>query len=487
MKKISLDLKKTLALFFLPTLLSLGFYFYNLNFLPHKVGLFFFNTWGEERLALPKYLLGIPAFLTVSFALLILLCRYFEKEGKNEQAMVIRYLSVVWSFVCNFLFFNLVNRFSFNTHLVDTQIFSLVLPWVFGFISIFLFGPITLKIANKYNLIDDPKTHNHPGQLLTSPVPRGGALAFFLGFLLVSLIFVSLNKKTLGIYLGLFVLVIIGLIDDRKKYTSPKIRLFLQFLSAGLVVAGGVGISYIANPFGEIIRLDKVVLPFNFLGNHSIVLFADIFALIWLVFLANAVSWSNGIDGQFAGFAGITALVISLISLKTGISDNDPTQMSLAVLGAIASGCSFGMLKFTWFPQKILWGFGATSFGLLIGALSILSLSKVYIVSMVLLVPLIDAVVTGTRRILQKKSPFWGDRGHLHHRLLDLGWKKPQISLFYIAITAVFGILALFSNENDIDMDVVRFGAMGVFVVVVLNLVAEVRKQHKGKVAEKSQ
>jgi len=192
--------------------------------------------------------------------------------------------------------------------------------------------------------------------------------------------------------------------------------------------------------------------------------------------LANAVSWSNGIDGQFSGFAGIACLVIALASAKTAVSDNDPTQMGVAVLAAIASGSAFGLAPATWYPQKILWGFGATAVGLVIGALSILSLSKVYIVSMVLLVPLIDSLVTGLRRILQKKSPFWGDRGHLHHRMLDLGWSKPQIALFYWLVTAIFGMITVLSNESDIDLDVVRFGVGTVFLIVTVNLGVEWRK-----------
>ena len=74
---------------------------------------------------------------------------------------------------------------------------------------------------------------------------------------------------------------------------------------------------------------------------------------------------------------------------------------------------------------------GWTLAGYFLAVLAILSGAKVATAILVLAVPLIDAVYTVLRRLNQGQSPVWGDRGHLHHRLLDLGWGKRRIAVSY--------------------------------------------------------
>ena len=84
--------------------------------------------------------------------------------------------------------------------------------------------------------------------------------------------------------------------------------------------------------------------------------------------------------------------------------------------------------------------------GYLLAVLSILSTTKVGTLIVVLGIPLVDTGYTIVRRILAGKSPVWGDRGHLHHRLLDAGWSKPKVAYFYWALTAALGVIALNLN-----------------------------------------
>jgi len=67
----------------------------------------------------------------------------------------------------------------------------------------------------------------------------------------------------------------------------------------------------------------------------------------------------------------------------------------------------------------------------------------------VLGVPLVDTGYTIVRRILSRKSPVWGDRGHLHHKLLDAGLTKRQVAYFYWLVTAILGCLALYLNTSS--------------------------------------
>ena len=468
-------------------ILGIGILAINFNYLPPTIGIFFNRPWGEPQLGYPKdlfYILGGGiAFLLTNIAIY----QYFVSKHKKSLAQAVSVFSLITISLPVLFLTNIVFRSSTKIFYLNLESLNLIVPWVLSFVATVFVSKKVVLLAKNKGFIEDPTTYAHPSAILTNPTPRAGALAFTVVFVIAVLVFCGFTKATLGIIFGATILTGLGLMDDKKKYINPKIRLAVQFIAAGVVVASGIGISYIGNPFGATILLDKVIIPIQFLGEHKIILFADIFALIWIVFLSNAVSWSNGIDGQFAGFSGITALVIGLVSLRTAIGDNDPTQMQVARLAFIASGCAFGMTTVTWFPQKILWGFGATAVGLVIGALSILSLSKVYVVAMVLAIPLFDAVVTGIRRVLQKKSPFGGDRGHLHHRLIDLGWSKPKVALFYWVTTAVLGVFAVIGNESDVDIDVIRLGVGVVILIVLINLAVEKGRNQLAKVAKKPQ
>jgi UDP-GlcNAc:undecaprenyl-phosphate GlcNAc-1-phosphate transferase len=140
----------------------------------------------------------------------------------------------------------------------------------------------------------------------------------------------------------------------------------------------------------------------------------------------------------------IAAITIAALSLRFSA---DITQWPVIILASITAGAFLGFLPWHIYPQKIMPGYGgATLAGFLLAVLSILSTTKVGILVVVLGVPLVDTGYTIVRRILAGKSPVWGDRGHLHHRLLDAGWSKPKVALFYWAITAFLGLIALNLN-----------------------------------------
>jgi UDP-GlcNAc:undecaprenyl-phosphate GlcNAc-1-phosphate transferase len=218
-----------------------------------------------------------------------------------------------------------------------------------------------------------------------------------------------------------------------------------------VVVAGGVGIVFITNPFfaignfggwGEVIRLDSLRFVFNFLGTHSILILADIFALFWIVWVINMVNFSTGVDGQMPGIVVITLFVIFAVTLRF-IAD-DPSQILVARLAVIGAGATVGFLIFNFYPARIFPGDSASYFlGFLIAVLAIGSGAKVGTAILVMAVPLIDGVFTITRRLLSGKSPFLGDRGHLHHQLMKLGWGQRRISLFYWLVCAILGAVAL--------------------------------------------
>jgi len=328
------------------------------------------------------------------------------------------------------------------------NIFGLaILPGLVSLVVAFLSTPLIIKLAKKFKIIDDPRKSHHPKVIHKYPVPRSGGVAVFIALLITSVIFLPLDKHLLGILAGALVLTIVGVLDD-KYDLNPYLRLLAGFLAAGLPIIAGIGISFISNPFNGIIDLSHPQITFDlFGGSHSIWIISDIFALLWIVFMMNMLNMgAKGIDGQLPGVSAIAAITIAALSIKFSA---DITQWPIIILAAITAGAFLGFLPWNFYPQKIMPGYsGSTLAGYLLAVLSILATTKVGTLIVVLGVPLVDTGYTIVRRILKGESPVWGDRKHLHHKLLDSGLSKRQVVYLYWASTALLGTLALYLNTS---------------------------------------
>lgn len=112
-------------------------------------------------------------------------------------------------------------------------------------------------------------------------------------------------------------------------------------------------------------------------------------------------------------------------------------------------------------------GYGGKSMaGFLLGTLAILSSAKVGTAILVLGVPVMDAIYVIISRILSRRNPVWSHRDHLHHRLLDAGWSKQRIALFYWAVSAILGIVALLVNARQ------KFFAVLATAIIVLMFIS---------------
>lgn len=347
-------------------------------------------------------------------------------------------------------------------------------PWLLSATISFLATPIIIKFAGKLGIIDDPKTNNHPKVIHSVPTPRGGGIPIFLAVIISVLIFLPIDKHIIGILTGALILVIMGYLDD-KNDLNPYLRLILGSLAAAAPIASGIGIAYITNPLGGIIDLSQPQFVINLFGTHTIWLIADLFALFWITFLMNVINMgAKGVDGQLSGVTVIAALTIALLSLRYSA---DITQWPVIILASITAGAFLGFLPWHVFPQKIMPGYGGSTLaGYLLGVLSILSTAKVGILIVALGVPLIDTGYTIIRRLLQGKSPVWGDRGHLHHRLLDAGLSKGQVAMFYWAITALLGFAALNLNTSSKLYTIV---GISVFIGILILWLTQKQKNQK--------
>lgn len=306
----------------------------------------------------------------------------------------------------------------------------------------YLSTPLVIKLAKKYRLVTDPKKSKHPAHTHKGIVPRAGGVPIVLAIVVSSLIFLPLQKVLIGVLIAAVLLVILGLLDDYYDL-SPYLRFALNIAISLVAIGAGLGIPYISNPFGGVIPLDTVKITFQLFGTHTIWLLADIFALLWLTWTTNSINWSKGVDGQMPGFVAIAAMFIGLFADKATLHSLD--YASVVALCMIVSGAFAGFVPHNFYPQKIMPGYGGGALaGFMLGALSILSFAKVGTLLFILAIPTIDALYTMVRRIISGKSPFKGDRGHFHHRLLSIGWGRRRIAVFYWLVTFILGYSSLF-------------------------------------------
>lgn len=361
--------------------------------------------------------------------------------------------------------------------------------WVFAFFLPFLVSLILTKItiifAKKYKIVDDPKKRDHPALLHKKVIPRAGGVPIYITLMIFSILFIGLSKQLIGILAGGFLLIMIGVLDD-KYDLKTYYKLAAQILAALIVVASGIGISYITNPLyffshsssiSNVIRLDEFKIIFDFLGRHSIIVLADLFAVFWIVWVINMVNFSSGVDGQLPGIAIVSLMVIFAASLR--FYPQDQTQMIVFHLSLIGAGATLGFLFFNFSPAKIFPGDSASYFlGFLIAVLAILSGAKVGAALLVMAVPIIDGVFTVVRRLVTKRSPFTGDRKHLHHRLLELGLSQSQVSLFYWLLCAILGAVALLfsSFEKIVAGAIIAIIILGAILWLNTNLQIKAQK-----------
>lgn len=318
---------------------------------------------------------------------------------------------------------------------------------IFGalFISFWLTFLITIpviQLAKKYGLVDDKSKRKHPAHTHHGIIPRGGGIPIYLGIFITTLFFIYLNYIIIGILIGGFLIVVMGILDDYFDL-SPYSRFIFNIIIAGIVVSFGLGIPYISNPFGGIIRLDNIAITINFLGEHKFLLISNLTAIIWIITLMNFVNWSKGVDGQMPGFVFITALFLGIIAFR--FPSHNISQQSVVFLAFITAGCFAGFLPFNFYPQKIMPGYGGGALaGFFLSVLSILSFGKFGTLILILSIPFIDAIYVIFNRLKNFKSPFWADASHFHHRLLEIGWGRRRITFFYWFVSFLFGVTSLF-------------------------------------------
>ena len=477
-------LKKFLSskriLFFLINLVFVSFQIFLISFffseIHKEIPLWYTKNWGLGILTEKTNIIVIPFISLMITITSFFIIKFSEKYYQYLFNEIIFYFTTALNLFMTYSLANIIKRTTFsNLFFLDYVGSELLNTFFLSFIFTAATTPYFIKMYEKFGLITDPKKHHHPGMLLKQPSARGGGLIFAIVFGITALVTTKITFITGAIIIAAILSAFIGILDDisntspNKKYKflgNPFFRLLILLpIPVLILIFSGITVNSITIPFGDVVDFTKNT--FN-LAGYTITYISYLFTFIWILWLINLLSWSNGVDGQYSGIITVAGIVISLLALRfQPISD---IEIGISKLAIITAGTSFGLAIYTWNPSKIMWGFGATSAGIVLAALSILTSTKISISVLVLLVPFLDGVTTVIRRIINKQNPLKGDKSHLHHLLLQRGWTVKQVALFYWVTTAVLGIIGYVSSDRDLPLLLLTLGGFIGFLIALLNL-----------------
>ena len=324
-------------------------------------------------------------------------------------------------------------------------------------LSTFITGLITWLIVPKmrdlglrFNLIDPPDKRKEHKQ----PVVRLGGVAILLGFFIGYAVLIGIGSEEIAatlktyqiqtILLGGFLFFLLGLTDDLLNL-SPLIRLIIQIVLSIYICQKGVLLESIDFSIGNY-QVPLIIIP----NEIQMIL-----TVILIVGITNAINWIDGLDGLAAGITVISSIGFLCI----GITNKN---IYCCIIASKLIGSCLAFLKYNKFPSIILMGDGGSYFiGYILSILAISSLSDINTYSniklhasslLIVSLPLFDMALVIFSRIKKGKSPFYPDRRHAHHRLMNLGYShKSAVRILYI-YTCWFTSIAFLYSLREIKI-----------------------------------
>lgn len=292
--------------------------------------------------------------------------------------------------------------------------------------------PLVKKFAIHIGAIDIPKDKR---RIHNKPIPLLGGLAMYMSFMLMLIIKQgAMTKPEKGILIGASVIVLGGFLDD-KYDLRPWQKLLFQVSSALCLIFFGLKIQLLTNPFftsSQYLEIGWLSVPLT---------------IIWVVGITNALNLIDGLDGLAAGIALISSLTMLVIAILN-------SRTEAIVLTTLLSGAILGFLPYNFNPASIFMGdTGAQLLGFLLAAISIEGAIKsaaafaIAVPILALGLPIYDTLFAMIRRKINGKPIMQADKGHLHHRLLNMGLSQKQAVIIMYLISAVLGSLAVIAMQ----------------------------------------
>jgi UDP-GlcNAc:undecaprenyl-phosphate GlcNAc-1-phosphate transferase len=334
-----------------------------------------------------------------------------------------------------------------------------ITPYFIAFIATIISILVYRPLADRLGLVDIPSERKqHRGN-----IPLIGGLSMFIGISLGLFISDNINNEPslIFFFIGSFVLVLVGLIDDYRGVSSSK-RIFIQVLVAFMVVKfGGV----LLFDLGKLISTEHL-----YLGIFSIIF--SIFAIVGVI---NSLNFSDGIDGLSASLSLVTFFSVAFFANTA--QHNYAFSLVFLFITSIVAFLIFniGLGKNSKF--KIFMGDAGSTFLGLGVAWSLVSFSQgdIIIFSPVIAlwifaVPLMDTLFVMMNRVTNGKSPFSPDRRHLHHFFINSGRTDREALLIIVIFSILMALTGILMELNEVSERVMFFLFLTVSLIYYLVL-----------------
>jgi UDP-GlcNAc:undecaprenyl-phosphate/decaprenyl-phosphate GlcNAc-1-phosphate transferase len=335
--------------------------------------------------------------------------------------------------------------------------------------------PRLRDFANRQGWVDQVSSRKVHG----IPIPRVGGIAIVGAFFvpLIALYFVHSDvgarfyanpRQALGFLAGGVVIAALGVVDDLKG-ARARTKFLVQLAVAAAMYGVGYRIDSIATPFGVELQLGWLALPFT---------------MVWIAGVINAVNLIDGLDG-LAG--GIALIAIAGTCAMAGVSAN-PLMLLFA---ATLAGAVLGFLFYNFNPASIFMGdTGSMFLGFVLATTAIQtnqrsSTAVALVVPVVALgLPIVDTLLAMARRAARGVPLFSADRGHIHHRLLDLGLSHRQTVLVLYGVSALLGVVALAIAYSSTSVALWFLLALAAMAYAALRRLGYIDLQHAERLLE---
>jgi len=338
---------------------------------------------------------------------------------------------------------------------------------IIAYLTTFFLLPLIIKLAHQnkiYDVPDERKTHNYPVSSL-------GGIAIFSGLILSMLLvsdFNNYNAELQYYVAGLFVIFILGLIDDIFILKAWKKTLGQLAVAAVLTLKGGL---LVTNLHG-------------FLGMHALTHTESVYiSFFTIILLINAFNLLDGVDGLAASIGLVACLLFGVFFLINNV-------LPYAVLAFSIAGALLAFLMYNFPPAKIFMGdSGSTLIGLICSMLAIkfvenpaiqvnlTGYSTPAIAFGFLLIPLMDVLRVFALRIAKGKSPLIPDRSHFHHLLQNKGLSHTEVTITLLAGEFVFALITLLLHNININIVIASQFILYFTSVYILKRFVPVRKK----------
>jgi UDP-GlcNAc:undecaprenyl-phosphate GlcNAc-1-phosphate transferase len=354
-------------------------------------------------------------------------------------------------------------------------------------VTTFLLAPLVGRLARWRGWLYEPNDRT----VHTTPIPAFGGLAMYGGFLVALTVarmmdafdpLFARNSEPQGVVAAMTIIVAVGLWDDIKGMSAPA-------KVTGTVVAGlalvwfGVTMYYFRLPFAGVIVLSDDWMP--------------LITVLWLLGMTQAINLIDGLDGLAAGIVAIGAGAFFLYSQKLSSLDLLREPNIGPLMAIIAVGLCLGFLPHNFNPARIFMGdSGALALGLLMAvSTSVVGgradtdqrfigqtfffLAPLVLPLVILGVPVLDLAFAIVRRATKRKALDVADKGHLHHRLMNLGHGQRRSVMILWAWTALLSAFVLYPVLAEQNPTYLPFGMVAILVVLFTVLHPSVRRARR--------